>query len=667
MGVAKLKKAELFYHKSVHEQIAAALQETGACQIISVNLENKNKPADVEKLISVTEEKLSDIRYLNRTLTPHYVDPVPALDRMLGERPEATMKELEELASKTDLKTICDTTRAVEHETGEVKLKLSEAKLNFSILSSLEFFDCPLSVLTEGTRTVTGLAGTVKAEKVSSLRAALGDFSTLSEDTELIIAPYDEKDKSQDVYAVLIYSRSVENEVKDLCAKNGLSLIEIPASLTGTPIEEKEKISGLISELEAKEIQLAEKISEIAQANVPTVQKLSDYYNSLENRYNGTAMSDETECTMLTKFWVPEKNADEIKLKIEAISPEIELTLSDPEPDDEPPSLLVNGNLVRPFNILTELYSSPKYRGIDPTPLLAPFFWIFFGMCLGDAGYALVVFGTIMYVFKKYKKISLGVKDFIRLFLFCSVSTFIYGVISGSFFGNFIDSFVPILVPLKNSLMLVDPMTNPMQVLGISLLIGVVHLMFGLLIAAYDKMRSGLFVDAVGNDISWFLLIVGLCLFGVGTGGMIPPHFIEIGQVMAILGAVIIFLYAGKEKKGIISKIISGFLALYGSTSYLGDILSYSRLLALGFGSAVIGMVINLLGGLAADIPYVGWLIAIVVIIGGHIFSILINILGSFVHPLRLQYVEFFGKFYSGGGEPFMPLSFSQEYINVKA
>ena len=400
---------------------------------------------------------------------------------------------------------------------------------------------------------------------------------------------------------------------------------------------------------------------------MPTVQKLSDYYNSLANRYNGTAMSDETESTMLTKFWLPAKQSEAIKQKIEAISPEIELTLSDPEPDEEPPSLLVNGNLTRPFNILTELYSSPKYRGIDPTPLLAPFFWIFFGMCLGDAGYALVVFGTIMYVFKKYKKISLGVKDFIKLFLFCSVSTFIYGVISGSFFGNFIDSFVPVLVPLKNSLMLVDPMTNPMQVLGISLLIGVVHLMFGLLIAAYDKMRSGLFVDAIGNDISWFLLIVGLCLFGVGTGGMIPPHFTQIGQVMAILGAVIIFLYAGKEKKGIISKIISGFLALYGSTSYLGDILSYSRLLALGFGSAVIGMVINLLGGLAADIPYVGWLIAIVVIIGGHIFSILINILGSFVHPLRLQYVEFFGKFYSGGGEPFMPLSFSQEYINVKA
>jgi len=148
-------------------------------------------------------------------------------------------------------------------------------------------------------------------------------------------------------------------------------------------------------------------------------------------------------------------------------------------------------------------------------------------------------------------------------------------------------------------------------------------------------------------------------------GGILPPHFALLGKIMAITGAVIVFWYAGREKTNIFGKVISGFLALYGSTSYLGDILSYSRLLALGFGSAVIGMIINLLGGMAAEIPYIGWLIAVVVIVGGHIFSILINILGAFVHPLRLQYVEFFGKFYTGGGEPFTPLVNTEEYVEI--
>ena len=598
-------------------------------------------------------------------MTPHYVDPIPALDRMLGERPEATMSELEELAAATDLKAVCESTRSIEQETGSVRTKLSEARTNVSLLSGLEFFPYPLSIITEGTRTVTGLIGTLKASNISGFKAALGDFSKYKDDSELIIAPADEK--AQDVYAALIYSRSIEAEIREVCAKQGLSFVDVPAGLTETPAEELEKANASVTELEAKEAELGRNMAEAAEKYVPTVQKLSDYYNSLSRRYNGTAQSDSTECAMLTKFWIPTDKAESLRETVEAISPEIELTYSDPAPDEEPPSLLNNGNTVRPFNLLTELYSSPKYRGIDPTPLLAPFFWVFFGMCLGDAGYGLVVFGTILYVFKKYKKIAPGVKEFIRLFLFCSVSTFIYGVISGSFFGNFIDSFLPPLVPMKNALMLVDPMTNPMQVLGISLLLGVVHLMFGLLIAAYDKLRHGEFVDAIGNDISWFLLIVGLCLYGVGLGGMLPPHFIQVGGGMAGLGAVIIFLYAGKGEPNIFKKVINGFLALYGSTSYLGDILSYSRLLALGFGSAVIGMVINLLGGLAADIPYIGWLIAIVVIIGGHIFSIAINILGSFVHPLRLQYVEFFGKFYTGGGEPFTPLTLSQEYINVKA
>ncbi|MBR4196495.1 MAG: V-type ATP synthase subunit I [Synergistaceae bacterium] len=665
MGVARLKKAELYYHKSIHEQIAAALQETGACQIISSAEENHSRPADVEALISRNDEYLADVRYLSRTLTPHYVDPVPALDRMLGERPEVTMTELADLAAKTDLKAVCDKTRAVEHETGDNRLKLSDARNTALILSSLEFFPYPLSAITEGTKTLTGVVGTVKPGNVSGLKAALGDFSKYRDDSELIIAPYDEK--TTDIFAALIYSRSIEDEIREVCAKNGFTPVEVPATLTGTYDEEKERLAGEISALEAKEIELDERLKALAEENVPTVQKLSDYYNSLSARYNGTAMSDETDSVMLTRFWLPADRADEIRAKIEAISTDVELVLSDPAPDEEPPSLLANGSTVRPFNILTELYSSPKYRGIDPTPLLAPFFWVFFGMCLGDAGYGIVVFGLILFVFRKYKKIAPGVKDFITLFLFCSVSTFIYGVISGSFFGNFIDAFLPPLVPMKNALMLVDPMTNPMQVLGISLLLGVVHLMFGLLISAYDKLRNGEIIDAIGEKISWFFFIVGLCLYGVGLGGMLPPHFVQIGAAMAGLGAVIIFIYAGKGEPNYFKKVINGFLALYGSTSYLGDILSYSRLLALGFGSAVIGMVINLLGGLAADIPYVGWFVAITVVIGGHIFSIAINILGSFVHPLRLQYVEFFGKFYSGGGEPFTPLTLSQEFVNVKA
>ena len=669
MGVAKLKKSELYYHKSVHSQVAEVLQKSQACQIISSESENNEQSPEILALLSKSDEKLSDIRYLMRTLTPYFVDPIPSLDRMLGERPEVSMEELSKLSEQTDLKIICENTRAIEQKIAQTRLELSQAKSNLATLGNLEFFEYPLSILTEGTKTLKAAAGTVKTEFLNKFRAALGDFSKFASDTDLTVAPFDEKEKPQEVYAVLIYSRKLERDILDVSSKNGFSVIEIPTNFKSTVKEEKDIISSKISELESSESNLLSEIKNVADKNMPNIQKLSDYWISMNKRWQEFSKSENTDTTIFTRFWVPESECEKLKSEINAISSDIELVFSDPAPEeaDKTPTLLNNGKLTRPFNILTELYSPPTYGGIDPTPLLAPFFFIFFGMCLGDAGYAIVLAGTIWYVFRKYKRIPAGIKDFITLFAYCSVSTLIYGIISGSFFGNFIDSFVPILVPFKNSLMLVDPMTNPMQVLGISLLLGVVHLMFGLLIAAYDNIRHGEFIDALGADISWFLLIVGLCFYGVGLGGMLPSHFVQIGQAMSILGAVIIFIYAGKGKPGIFNKIISGFLALYGSTSYLGDILSYSRLLALGFGSAVIGMVINLLGGLAADIPYIGWLIAIVVIIGGHIFSILINILGSFVHPLRLQYVEFFGKFYTGGGESFTPLTLSQEYVTVKS
>ena len=658
MGVAKLKKAELYYHKSVHEEIAAALQETGVCQIIG---DAEGGPASVEALRAESEAAVADVRYLMRTLTPHFNDPISSLDRTLGERPIVSMSDLSKLARETDLSSICTKVRGLEHEIGEVKLELSQARTNQALLESFRFLPYPLSAITEGTRTLTGVAGVVKADQLKTLQAALSEFS---KDSELVLEPHDEK--AQDIHLVLFLTRQRASEILEACVRKGLSVLDVPAEFKGTVEEERAKLATSIAALEDREASLLKNMENEAETWMPSVQKLSDYWNSLTERYTALGKSGETDRTLLTRFWVPAKDAETVQKKIEAISPNVAFFLSDPGADEEPPALLQNGKYIRPFNILTELYSPPKYRGIDPTPLLAPFFFLFFGMCLGDAGYAIVMLAAIWWLFRKYRRVPLGIRDFIVLFAFSAVSTFVYGIISGSFFGNFIDSFLPFLVPVKNALMLVDPMTNPMQVLGISLLLGVIHLMFGLLIAAYDNFRNGQAIDAIGANISWFLLIVGLCLMGVAMGGMVPPHFQSIGQAMAIIGAVIIFWYAGREKSGIFSKIISGFLALYGSTSYLGDILSYSRLLALGFGSAVIGMIINLLGGMAADIPYVGWVVAVVVIVGGHLFSILINILGAFVHPLRLQYVEFFGKFYTGGGEPFTPLTLSEEFVSVK-
>ncbi|MDR1376100.1 MAG: V-type ATP synthase subunit I [Synergistaceae bacterium] len=661
MGVAELKKAELYYHKSMEENVARIIQRSGVCQIIEPS-ETGARPAGIDTRLAMCEEQETCVRYLSRVLGSHYTDPTSSLDRLLGERPVLSLDELTRIAQETDLKELASSVKTLEAKLNELRIEVSQLKTNAEILSKIKGFPYPLAVLREGTLTLKGVLGTLSAGQLDALKE---DLAAYSEETEIFALPRSSKDK--EVWLAVLYMRTCEQEVLERCARNAMTFVELPANISGTVAEESAKIFDRLAQCEQQESEILRDLTRTADEWMPEIRAASDYWGVLHDRYRALAASDATGSTVRTSFWIPAKALPALEKQVEAAGSSVAFVASDPSEEDNPPTILQNNAFNRPAEVLTNLYSPPVYGQRDPTASMAPFFFLFFGMCLGDAGYALVMTSILWMLFKKYRKIPSGTKNFMNLFFTGAVATFLYGAVTGSFFGDFIDAFffMSFLRPLKEALLIVDPLKNPVAILGLSLFLGVIHLMFGLSVAAYDEFRKGNHADAVGGKISWILFVVGLLLFGGGSMGVLPSPIYTIGVVMAAVGTGLIFWYAGRGEKNIFLKVGLGLYALYGSTAYLGDILSYSRLLALGLGSAVIGSVINLLSKMIAGVPYIGWTLALLLLVGGHTFSLAINLLGAFVHAMRLQYVEFFSKFYTGDGVAFNPLKFQTQYVDI--
>lgn len=359
--------------------------------------------------------------------------------------------------------------------------------------------------------------------------------------------------------------------------------------------------------------------------------------------------------------WMPKRAQGEIEELLRRY--EFYYDIEEAAEDEEPPVLLDNPGLIDPFEAVTSMYSLPGKGDIDPTALLAPFYFIFFGMMLSDAAYGLILTALCAFVLKKYRPDGMMHQMF-KLFMICGISTFAWGALFGGWFGNFFSVAAETLFGKTVSIdpLWFDPLENPMKLLIFSLILGAIHLFVGMGVQAYMLIRDGQAIDALCDIGLWYLLLIGLVLFGVGD--MVAPLLTKVGGVMSVVGAGGILLTGGRKKKGIIGKITGGLGSLYGITSYLSDILSYSRLLALGLATGVVAQVINTLGSLAGG-GLVGAILLTVALVFGTIFNLAINVLGAFVHSCRLQYVEFFGKFYTGGGRPFEPFERKTKYIKI--
>jgi V/A-type H+-transporting ATPase subunit I len=321
---------------------------------------------------------------------------------------------------------------------------------------------------------------------------------------------------------------------------------------------------------------------------------------------------------------------------------------------EEHPILLHNPRAVKPYEVVVEMFSPPSVKDIDPAPILAPFFFFFFGMMLSDVGYGLILSllcGVLIWKVKAGGELG----RMARMLFISGIGSILWGFMFGGFFGD-------MLSVLSNGRINMpaiwfNPMDDPTKLMIWSMIFGVIHLFAGMTARIYILARSGKLKDGLLDIAPWYLIISGLGLMLGGIGG-------KAGQYLAIAGALVLLLFGGRDAKNPVVRLLKGLLSIYNITGYFSDILSYTRILALVLATSVIAMVVNLLGFLAGP-TFGGIVLYIVVALAGHALNLALSALSAYVHTSRLQYVEFFSKFYEGGGRLWKPLRMKTRYINL--
>lgn len=455
-------------------------------------------------------------------------------------------------------------------------------------------------------------------------------------------------------YAAALTHRKDEKAVRETFSILGAKEF-VPGNLTGTFQENIQQAERRIEELKAQIQAENQKLMQQAGRR----EELEMAWDAVKVRIDCLSARDQmlhTDKVDVITGWVPANRKDTISGGLEHYACCYEY--KEPEKDEDFPVLMKNSKLVAPFSALTEMYSLPNSRSMDSNWAIGLFFFIFFGMMLSDAGYGLLLtIGGLGGA--KLLDTGEGGKRLMTMLGISGISTMFWGLMYGSFFGDAIPKVAEVF--FGTSLILpkaIDPLTQPMVVLGMSCALGVIHLFIGMGFKAYLMIKRGNIWGAVFDVGFWYIFLIGLpCL-------ILPGKLKLIGIIMSIAGAVGLVLTQGREKPTLFGKITSGIMSLYDVTGYFSDVLSYSRILALGLATGVIASVVNTIGTLTGS-GIVGAILFIVIFAAGHALNMAINALGAYVHSARLQYVEFFGKYYESGGRKFDPLRAKTKYVNV--
>lgn len=662
MALLPFKKLTLIAHSRDEEAILTLLSRSGSAEIVRTSeIEHLTRGDASSRVESVTSE-LAEISFcldfwraekvklekvLKRqakeqtTLTTYSPEKVSLLDKIRAAKPEVAFDDFDKLgADHEELDRVEARLREISAKETELK---GEASRLTSLAEQLSYYkncDLPFDAFKAGRHLETAI-GLVPADQL-----AAADFTGLTLYMEEI-------DNRQRVATLFVAYPVVEREA----ALDRLSAVGFSRCAFDFPMTAAEKIAEIAArkeEIAREEITLAEEAVSFEKEYAEKFRILYDYYRVEKEKAAAVSSTFRTSTSFVLTAWVPAHLADATEQALMDSGVTYYSLYEDPAEDEKYPTLARNNAVVTPYEGITNMYSAPSPREIDPNPFVAFFYFLFFGMMVSDAAYGilLALAGFGLYALKKPKK---GEGHLLLIIGMGGISTLIWGVMFGGYFGE--ELIAPVLF---------SPMNEPLKMLILSVALGFFQILFGMGISFVAKCKKGEPLSAVFGEGSWFILFIGLGLFVAsgmveGFGVLKIPSLVVLG-----LGLAGVLVGGAMGKKGVKGKVLGAFGNVYNVTGFMSDILSYCRLFGLGLATGVVGMVVNLIAGILRDlIPIVGYLLYVVILVVGHIFNIAINTLGAYVHDSRLQYVEFFSRFYTGGGHIFKPMGSDLKYIHL--
>ena len=655
MAIVKMSKFDLVVFAEQRAKVLKKLQKFKEVNFVDIELHDENGELSKDAVEGVTKyvnnEELTHIderlyQLSNAiSLIKKYDERKTRLRDVIHGNENYTFDELAKKALSYDWKKVSSELNKIGTQYSQIKSEISKKYMRYDEIDLWERLDVNPKEL-KNLKKVNTFLGTVPIKLKGSFIDGISELDkTYYEELKIV---------KDEVYYLVISSidESEKQKLSEVFRNSSFTVENL--DIDAVPQDYKNELQKEISELKKEKRRLKAQIKTYSE-DLTDLQAVYEYMQNKKLRIVESEKLAQTENTILVKGWIPTEKVSEFEkvIKDEA-GDNYYLTFTDADRDDATvPIKLKNGKVASTFENLTGMYAYPRYNEIDPTPLFTPFYILFFGMMGADVGYGLVLLLATMFVLKVVN-LSSQMRKSIKFFFYLSFSVIFWGLLYGSYFG----------ATIPGMWRLVDPASQYNDLLIGSIVFGVVHIFVGLAIKAYMLIRDGKSLEAVYDVLFWYMALIGGMLFLIFKLMNLSAVVANVSMWVMIAGMAGIVLTGGREAKGVGAKLGGGLYSLYGISSYVGDFVSYSRLMALGLSGGFIASAINMIAGMIGG-NWFGMIFIPVILIVGHLFNMFLSFLGAYVHTSRLMYVEYFGKFYEGGGKPFKDFRTENKYINL--